>query len=290
MSGAAKEIRTQIKSIGNTQKITKAMEMVAASKMRRAQNRMEASRPYARSIRRVIGHLAEANPEVQHPYMVERQPKRVGCIVVSSDRGLCGGLNHNLFKEVLGSIQDWRGEELEVELTLVGSKAGSFFPRLGLDIASKTTDLGDAPHLDDLIGAVRGMLDRYDERGVDRIYLAYNQFVTTMSQKPVIEQLLPVAPNEEEEDELQANWDYIYEPARPEELLDHVLTRYVESQVYQSVVENIACEQAARMVAMKSASDNAGEMIDDLQLQYNKARQAAITQELAEIVSGADAV
>ena len=288
MSGAAKEIRTQIKSIGNTQKITKAMEMVAASKMRRAQQRMEATRPYARSIRRVIGHLANANPEVRHPYMIERQPKNIACIVISTDRGLCGGLNHNLFKQVVGSVMGWREDGMGVELSTIGAKAGSFFSRLDLELIGKTSDLGDSPHLNDLIGAVRGVLDRYEEKKVDRVFLAYNDFVNTMSQQPRIERLLPIEATDD--DELHDYWDYIYEPRRPAELLDEVLTRYVESQVYQGVVENIACEQAARMVAMKSATDNAGEMIEELQLQYNKARQAAITQELAEIVSGADAV
>jgi len=290
MAGA-KEIRTQIKSIGNTQKITKAMEMVAASKMRRAQDRMEASRPYARSIRRVIGHLANANPDYRHPYLVPRVPKRVGMIVVSTDRGLCGGLNINLFKSVLAEVREWREKGVEVELTLIGAKATAFFNRLDLKIVGQASHLGDKPHLTDLIGSVRSTLDRYDDEDVDLLYVAHNEFVNTMTQQPVMEQLLPVEPSSD--DEMLDHWDYIYEPSSPAallELLEEVLTRYVESQVYQGVVENIACEQAARMVAMKAATDNAGEMIDSLQLEYNKARQAAITQELAEIVSGAAAV
>ncbi|WP_253449984.1 F0F1 ATP synthase subunit gamma [Natronospira proteinivora] len=287
MSGA-KEIRTQIKSIGNTQKITKAMEMVAASKMRRAQDRMEASRPYAKSIRRVIGHLANANPDYRHPYLIPRDPKRVNIMVISTDRGLCGGLNVNLFKSVLGEIREWRDKGVEVELTLIGAKASAFFSRLGLDIVAQTSHLGDTPHLTDLIGTVRSTLNRFDEKEVDLIRIAHNEFINTMTQQPEVQQLLPVEPSDD--DELLAHWDYIYEPKSPETLLEQVLTRYVESQVYQGVVENVACEQAARMVAMKAATDNAGDMIESLQLEYNKARQAAITQELAEIVSGAAAV
>lgn len=287
MAGA-KEIRTQIKSVGNTQKITKAMEMVAASKMRRAQDRMEASRPYARRMREVIGHIANATPDYRHPYLIEREPKSVGIIVVSSDRGLCGGLNINLFKAVLREIREWQEEGVEVELCLVGNKATAFFNRLNIPVKAHTTDLGDSPHISDLIGTVKVMLDRYRDGETDRLLLAHNDFVNTMSQQPAVQQLLPVEPVED--DELRDFWDYLYEPASPEALLDEVLDRYIESQVYQGVVENVACEQAARMVAMKAATDNAEEMIENLRLDYNKARQAAITQELSEIVSGAAAV
>jgi F-type H+-transporting ATPase subunit gamma len=287
MAGA-KEIRTQIKSIGNTQKITKAMEMVAASKMRRAQDRMEASRPYARQIRRVIGHLANATADYRHPYLIEREPKRIGYIVVSTDRGLCGGLNINLFKQALREIRQWRDRGVEVDLCLIGNKAATFFNRLDVDVVSQTAHLGDTPHIEDLIGTVKTMLDRYRERGIDRLFLLSNGFVNTMTQQPEIQQLLPVEPAEDEE--LLDFWDYIYEPASAEALLDQVLDRFIESQVYQGVVENVACEQAARMVAMKAATDNAEELIDNLRLDYNKARQAAITQELSEIVGGAAAV
>ncbi|WP_444996250.1 F0F1 ATP synthase subunit gamma [Aliikangiella sp. IMCC44359] len=282
-----KEIRTKIGSIKNTQKITSAMEMVAASKMRKAQDRMEATKPYAEKIRGVIGHLAMGNTEYKHPYIIEREVKRVGFIIVSSDRGLCGGLNTNLFKEALKSMQEWQQQETEIDLCLIGSKAGAFFNRFGGNVVAKTSGLGDRPTITDLIGTVKVMLDSFDEGRIDRLYLVHNEFVNTMTQAPKILQMLPV--EKQEEDELKHHWDYIYEPDA-KELLDVLLVRYIESQVYQGVVDNIACEQASRMVAMKAATDNAGDIIDDLQLVYNKARQAAITQEISEIISGAAAV
>lgn len=287
MAGA-KEIRTQIKSIQSTQKVTKALEMVAASKIRKAQLRMSASRPYAEKMLRVIGHLAKANPEYQHPYMVEREEiKRVGYILVSSDRGLCGGLNINLFRTMLSTMKSWREKGVEVDLCLIGAKGVTFFRRFGKQVLAQTSHLGDSPHMSDVIGAVKVMLDAYTAGDIDRLYMASNVFHSTMTQKPTLEQLLPVKPTED--DSLPRHWDYIYEP-EASELLGDVLMRYIESQVYQGLVENVACFQAAQMVAMKSASDNAGELIDQLQLVYNKARQAAITQELAEIVGGAAAV
>jgi len=281
-----KEVKTKIKSVENTQKITKAMEMVAASKMRKAQERVEAARPYAQKIRRTIGHLAQANPDFQHPFMVEREVNRVGMIVISTDRGLCGGLNINLFRKVLGELREWDKKNVPVDIVVVGRKAASFFRRLK-DIKAEVTDLGDQPHLEDLIGTIKVMLDDYRNGNIDRLFLMGNEFVNTMTQRPDIQQLLPVP--EDEDEELPDHWDYIYEP-EPAELLESILVRYVEAQVYQGVVENVACEMAARMVAMKSASDNAGDIIDDLQLEYNKQRQAAITQELSEIVAGAAAV
>ncbi len=283
-----KEIRTKIKSIQNTKKITRAMEMVAASKMRKAQQRMQASRPYAQKIRAVIGHLAQAHPEYRHPYLQERAAvKRVGLIVVTSDRGLCGGLNTNLFKATVGAIRDWRNKDVEVDLCLIGQKGITFLKRLG-NVRASIGHLGDAPGITELIGSVKVMLDAFDNGEIDRIDVVYNQFVNTMTQKPSIEQLLPVQADVID-NELQHSWDYLYEPDA-KEVLTELLVRYVESQVYQGVVENIACEQAARMVAMKAASDNAGDLIDDLKLVYNKARQAAITQEISEIVAGAAAV
>ncbi|MGF1642860.1 MAG: F0F1 ATP synthase subunit gamma [Thiotrichales bacterium] len=285
MAGA-KEIRTKIKSIKSTQKITKAMEMVAASKMRKAQDRMAASKPYAQKIRTVISHLAMAHPEYKHPYLIEREVKRIGVIVVSTDRGLCGGLNINLFKKAVIAVKEWREQGKEVEFCLIGTKAQGFFKRLG-DIRSTVTHLGDVPHVDDLIGTIKVMLDAYEAGAIDRIYLVENEFVNTMTQQARISTLVPIEASGE--DELKHYWDYIYEPDS-KEVLDGLLTRYVESVVYQAVVENVACEMAARMVAMKSASDNAGELINELQLMYNKARQAAITQEISEIVGGAAAV
>jgi len=283
-----KEIRTKIKSIQNTQKITRAMEMVAASKMRKAQERMQASRPYAEKIRAVIGHLSQAHPEYRHPYLQEKESvKRVGLIVVSSDRGLCGGLNTNLFKATVKSIKEWREKGVEVDLCLIGQKGISFLKRLG-NVSASVGQLGDAPGIEDLIGSVKVMLDAFDNGEIDRIDVVYNKFVNTMTQDPCVDQLLPVQADEVD-DELKHHWDYLYEPEAKDVLTD-LLVRYVESQVYQGVVENIACEQAARMVAMKAASDNAGDLINDLQLVYNKARQAAITQEISEIVSGAAAV
>jgi F-type H+-transporting ATPase subunit gamma len=287
MAGA-KEIRTQIKSIKNTQKITKAMEMVAASKMRKAQDRMRASRPYAAKMRNVVAHMGKAHPEYKHPYLINRDAKRVGLIVISTDRGLCGGLNINLFKQAVRSMSEWNDQNLEIDLAVIGTKAMGYFKRLGGNVISENSQLGDSPGIDALIGSVKVMLDAYDEGRIDRLYLANNQFVNTMTQSPEVEQLLPVIGDESDE-QLKHHWDYIYEPdAR--NVMDQLLMRYIESLVYQGVVENIACEMAARMVAMKAASDNAGELIDGLQLVYNKARQAAITQELSEIVAGAAAV
>ncbi|HHJ14571.1 MAG TPA: F0F1 ATP synthase subunit gamma [Gammaproteobacteria bacterium] len=287
MAGA-KEIRTQIKSIQNTQKITKAMEMVAASKMRKAQDRMQATRPYAQKMRTVVAHLGRAHVEYRHPYLVEREPKRVGLIVISTDRGLCGGLNINLFKKTVSAMAEWKAQGLEIDIAAIGSKASGFFKRMGGNLVSEATHLGDTPSIETLIGSVKVMLDAYDEGRIDRLYLASNAFVNTMTQNPEVEQLLPVIPDDHDE-QLQHHWDYIYEPdAR--DVMNQLLMRYIESLVYQGVVENIACEMAARMVAMKAASDNAGELIEGLQLVYNKARQAAITQELSEIVAGAAAV
>lgn len=282
-----KEIRTQISSINNTRKITRAMEKVAASKTRKAQDRMAASRPYAERIRQVIGHLANANPEYKHRYLTEREAKRVGYIVVSSDRGLCGGLNINVFKKTLKDMEQFANEGVEIDVCAVGSKAVSFFKNYGGNVTAAVTGLGDAPEAENLVGSVKVMLDAFDEGRIDRLYVVSNEFVNTMTQKPTVEQLLPL--NAEENAELQHHWDYIYEPEAVE-ILNDLLVRYIESQVYQSVVENIACEQAARMLAMKNATDNAGDIIDELQLVYNKARQAAITQEISEIVSGAAAV
>ena len=282
-----KEIRTQIKSIRSTQKITKAMEMVAASKMRKVQQRMAASRPYALRMRQVIGHLAKANPEYRHPFMVEREIKRVGFIVISTDRGMCGGLNVNLFKNTVAAVRPWREKGVEVDFCILGAKAVSFFRRFGGKVLAQATHLGDTPRMDDLIGTVKVMLDAYKDGKIDRLFLVNNVFLNTMSQKPTVSQLLPTEAVEDEE--LADHWDYLYEP-EARELLESVLTRYVESQVYQGAVENAASEQAARMVAMKSASDNAGDIINDLQLIYNKARQAGITKELSEIVGGAAAV
>lgn len=282
-----KEIRTQIASVKNTQKITKAMEMVAASKMRKAQDRMRAARPYADKMRIVVAHVAHANTEYKHSFLEKREAKRVGIIVVSSDRGLCGGLNGNMFRAVLKQLRTWEDDGIEVDMSLIGSKAIGFFSGVKANIVGQVNQLGDAPQLNDIIGAVKIMLDSYEEKGVDRVYLAYNQFVNSMTQAPDIEQLLPLVP--EDTDDFEHHWDYIYEP-EAKQVMDQLLTRYIESLAYQGVVENIACEQAARMVAMKSASDNAGDLIEELQLVYNKARQAAITQELSEIVAGAAAV
>jgi len=286
---SGKEIRTKIKSIQNTQKITSAMQMVAASKMRKAQERMAASRPYAQKMREVIHHLAFAHTEYKHPYLLERNEiKSVGYIIISSDRGLCGGLNHNLFKAVLQHMKQWREQGVNVEYCTIGQKSSNFFKRLKGTIRSQVTQLGDAPSVTDLIGTVKVMLDAYNDGELDRLFLVSNEFVSTMTQSPSVEQLLPVV-SIKEEDMLKHHWDYIYEPdAKP--VLDDLMIRYIESLVYQGVTENIACEMAARMIAMKAASDNAGSLIDELQLAYNKARQAAITQEISEIVSGAAAV
>ncbi|MGH8222073.1 MAG: F0F1 ATP synthase subunit gamma [Woeseiaceae bacterium] len=282
-----KEVRVKIASIKSIQKITKAMEMVAASKMRRAQQRMRAARPYADKIRSVIGHLRIANPNHRHPFLVEREVKAVGMIVVSSDRGFCGALNLNVFKQVLASVRDWQEKSAEMHLCLIGNKAMQFFRRLKLPITASITHLGDTPHIADLIGTVKAMLDLYEEGKIDRLYLLSNRFVNTMTQKPTILQLLPAETVDAAD--LQERWDYIYEPA-PDELISSYMMRYIESQVYRAAIENLACEMAARMVAMKSATDNAGKLIDELQLIYNKARQAAITKEISEIVGGAAAV
>ncbi|EKT53369.1 F0F1 ATP synthase subunit gamma [Providencia burhodogranariea] len=287
MAGA-KEIRSKIASVQNTQKITKAMEMVAASKMRKSQERMAASRPYAETMRSVIGHLALGNLEYKHPYLEEREVKRVGYLVVSTDRGLCGGLNINLFKKLLADMKSWSEKNVQVDLALIGSKAVSFFGSVGGNVVTQVTGMGDNPTLSDLIGPVNSMLQAYDEGRLDKLYVVTNKFINTMSQEPTILQLLPLPPSNDETLK-KKSWDYIYEPD-PKALLDTLLRRYIESQVYQGVVENLASEQAARMVAMKAATDNGGNLIKELQLVYNKARQASITQELTEIVSGASAV
>ncbi|MEN8213234.1 MAG: F0F1 ATP synthase subunit gamma [Pseudomonadota bacterium] len=282
-----KEIRTQIASITSTRKITSAMEMVAASKMRKAQDRMEHARPYADKMRQVISHLSQAHPEYRHHYTIDREIKSIGYIIISSDRGLCGGLNSNLFRKLVGEIREQHDKGVEVVFCTIGSKAQAFFARFGGEILGQATHLGDEAKLEDLIGTVKVMLDAYDDGELDRIDVVYNTFVNSMTQQPTIEQLVPIA--RAEEDELKHHWDYIYEPdAR--DVLDGLLSRYVEALVYHSVIENAACEQSARMVAMKAATDNAGDLIDELQLIYNKARQAAITQEISEIVGGAAAV
>lgn len=281
-----KEIKNQIASIGNTRKITSAMEMVAASKMRRAQDRMAASQPYANQIRKVVGHIANATPEYRHHYLDDRDVKRVGYVVVASDRGLCGGLNVNMFKALLKNMTEWRAKGAEFKFCAIGSKAVGFFRSNGGQVLASKTGLGDAPVASDLIGSVKVVLDAYDAGELDRVYVVYNQFVNTMTQKPVVQQLLPL---QAEDKTGPDHWDYLYEPDA-KELLDKLLVRYVESQTYQAVVENNACEQSARMLAMKNATDNAGDLIKSLQLVYNKARQAAITQEISEIVGGAAAV
>lgn len=283
-----KEIRTKIASIKNTQKITRAMEMVAASKMRKTQNKMLATRPYSLKIAQMIKHLAHANPEYKHEFLVKREVKRVGLIVISSDRGLCGGLNANLFRKTITQLKQWDSENIEFDICTIGTKGTGFFSNLGANVVGQATKLGDSPHLEDIIGIIKIMLDAYSDGSIDELYVVYNEFVNTMTQKPTIDRLLPVIA-EDIEDELKGHWDYLYEPDA-KEVLDGLLTRYIESIVYQGLVENNACEQAARMVAMKSASDNAGNLIDELQLIYNKARQAAITQEISEIVGGAAAV
>jgi F-type H+-transporting ATPase subunit gamma len=283
-----KEIRLKITSIKNTQKITRAMEMVAASKMRRTQDRMQATRPYSRKIAQIIKHLAHANPEYKHPFTIERPVNRVGVILISSDRGLCGGLNANLFRLGLRRMRGWNGENKDVTLSTIGQKGTAFFSSIGANVVAQATRLGDRPHLQDIIGVIKTMVDEYSEGKIDELHVLYNEFVNTMTQRPRLVQLLPIRP-EEIGEERKGQWDYIYEPDA-KEVLDQLLIRYVESIVFQGLVENNACEQAARMVAMKSASDNAGKLIKELQLIYNKARQAAITQEIAEIVGGAAAV
>ena len=284
---SGKEIRTQIGSIKNTQKITSAMEMVAASKMRRAQTRMETGKPYAQRIRNVVSHLANGNPEYKHLYLSEREVKRVGYIIVSTDRGLCGGLNINAFKKAILHSKEQADAGVEVDFCLVGAKASAFFKSVGGNISASVRDLGEQPSIVDLIGSVKVMLDGFASGKIDKLFLVGNEFVNTMTQTPYVQQLLPLKGDESSQS--KTSWDYIYEP-EAKTLLDGLLIRYIESQVYQAVVENGACEQAARMIAMKSATDNAGSLIEELQLAYNKARQAAITQEISEIVGGAAAV
>jgi F-type H+-transporting ATPase subunit gamma len=287
MAGA-KEVRGKIASIKNTRKITKALEMVAASKMRKAQDRMRAARPYAEKVRKIIGHLRQVNLDYKHPFTLERPVTSVGIVVISTDRGLCGSLNLNLFKATLVAIREAQARGNKVYLCVIGSKALQFFRRLsGIEIAASVTHLGDRPHISDLIGTTKVMLDFYRDTKVDQLLLAHNFFVNTMTQKGIVSQLLPI--QTVDKDELQERWDYIYEPDSTA-ILDGILMRYIEAQIFQGAVENVACEMAARMVAMKSATDNAGELIDELQLIYNKARQAAITKELSEIVGGAAAV
>ena len=287
MAGA-KEIRGKIASIKNTQKITKAMEMVAASKMRKAQDRMRAARPYSESIRRIVGHLRQVHLDYKHPFTVERPVQAVGLIVISTDRGLAGALNLNLFKTALAAIKEAQGSNVKVYVCSIGLKAVQFFRRLsGIELTATATHLGDRPHVKDLVGPIKVMLDLYREAKIDRLLLVNNVFVNTMSQKGTVSQLLPLQTIDQ--DELQERWDYIYEPDAAT-VLEYVLGRYIESVVYQAVLENLASEHAARMVAMKSASDNANKVIGELTLVYNKARQAAITQEISEIVGGAAAV
>jgi len=283
-----REIKTKIKSVQNTRKVTRALEMVSASKIRKAQDRMRSSRPYARAMRQVIGHLAQANSEYRHPYLVEREEiKRVGFIVISSDRGLAGGLNNNLFRKMLGEVRQWQDKGAEVDVVTIGQKASAFFRRIKVGMLGSATHLGDTPQMEQLVGVVKVMLDAYEAGTVDRVYLVYNDFVNTMTQRAAFDQLLPLPAADEST--VKHDWDYLYEPDAAT-VLDHVLTRYIESLVYQAVLENVASEHAARMVAMKAASDNATKLIGELNLIYNKARQAAITQEISEIVGGAAAV
>lgn len=301
-----KEIRSQISSIKNTQKITRAMEMVAASKMRKAQERMGASRPYAEKMINVVRHLSQAHTEYKHPYLIDREAKRVGYIIISSDKGLCGGLNTNVFKETVKNMKDWHEQDVEIDVSVIGTKASGFFKRIGGNVVSHAEHLGDEPSLESLIGSVKVMLDAFNEGRIDRLFIVFNKFINTMTQEPIVAQMLPIGASQAEatakrkikyheisDDDSRVNithhWDYLYEPDA-ETVIDALLMRYIESLVYQGVVENMACEMAARMIAMKSATDNAGDMIDDLQLVYNKSRQAAITQELSEIVAGAAAV
>jgi F-type H+-transporting ATPase subunit gamma len=282
-----KEIKNKIGSVQNTQKITSAMQMVAASKMRRTQDRMQHGKPYSQRIRSVISHLANSNPEYKHAFMVAREVKRVGYIVVSSDRGLCGGLNVNLFRKVVRELAELDARGIEVDLGLIGNKAGPFFRSIGGNVIAVMADVGETPSIADLIGGIRVMLDAYSNESIDQLYLASNEFENTMTQTPVVRQLLPLDPSDEEA--YRHRWDYIYEPDA-QQLIEGLLLRYLESQVYQAVIENGACEQAAKMIAMKNATENAEKLIDELRLIYNNARQAAITQEIAEIVSGAAAV
>ena len=285
----AREIRTKIGSVKNTRKITSAMEMVAASKMRKAQDRMQLTKPYAEKILQVMGHLAKSKPEYHDAFMEQREVKRAGFIIVSTDRGLCGGLNANLLRETIHKMRDWRDAGKEIRLCVVGRKGQAFFKRVGGKVLASIVQLGDTPNVSDMIGGVKVMLDAFEQGEIDALHVISNEFVNTMTQKPVMKSLLPLPVSEEDSESLGHHWDYIYEP-EAKTLLDDLLTRFIELQVYQAVVENIACEQAAKMMAMKSATDNAGDLIKTFQLAYNKARQAAITQELAEIVGGADAL
>ena len=282
-----KELRTKINSVKNTQKITRAMEMVAASKLRKTQNRMAASRPYADRIRTVIGHLSEANPDYRHPFLETRDVKRVGYIIITTDRGLCGSLNVNMFRALLNDMREWQDKGVEIDICIIGAKGIAFFRRLKANVVAATSHLGDSPTVADLVGTITAMTDAYEAGTIDRLFLVHNVFVNTMSQAPDIKTLIPVEAADSAD--LQDHWDYIYEPDAVD-LLDNVLNRYIESQVYRAAVENVACEMASKMVAMKSATESAGDFIDELQLVYNKARQAAITQEISEIVSGAAAV
>jgi len=285
---SGREIKTKIKSVQNTRKVTRALEMVSASKIRKAQERMKTSRPYAQAMKQVIGHLAQASTDYQHPFLVQRdEVKRVGYIVVSSDRGLAGGLNNNLFRKTVAEMRDWQDKGAEIDVVTVGQKAGAFFRRVNVNMAASVANIGDQPKLETLIGVIKVMLDAFTEGKVDRVYLVYNRFINTMTQKASFDQLLPLPAAEKQV--ASHDWDYLYEPDAAT-VLEHVITRYIESLVYQAVLENVASEHAARMVAMKAASDNANKMIGTLQLVYNKARQAAITQEISEIVSGAAAV
>lgn len=283
-----REIKTKIKSVQNTRKVTRALEMVSASKIRKAQERMKQSRPYARAMKQLIGHLAQANTDYRHPYLVQREEiKRVGYVVVSSDRGLAGGLNNNMFRKLLVEFRQWQEQGVEVDVVTIGQKASVFFRRIKVGMLASVTHLGDVPTVEQLVGVIKVMLDAYNDGNVDKVFLSYNDFINTMTQRATFDQLLPLPPSDESM--ARHDWDYLYEPDA-ESVLDHVLTRYVESLVYQAVLENVASEHAARMVAMKAASDNATKLIDTLNLIYNKARQAAITQEISEIVGGAAAV
>lgn len=283
-----REIKTKIKSVQNTRKVTRALEMVSASKIRKAQDKMKSSRPYSRLMRQVIGHIAQANTDYVHPFLAERKDvKRIGYLIVSTDRGLCGGLNSGMFRRILADMREWQEKGVEIDVVCVGQKASVFFRRLKVNLLGSITHLGESPKVDQLVGVIKVLIDGYSEGRLDRVFLCYNDFINTMSQKPRQDQLLPLPPSETLE--TKHDWDYLYEPG-PESVLDHVLTRYVESLVYQAVLENLASEHAARMVAMKSASDNATKLIGTLNLIYNKARQAAITQEISEIVGGAAAV
>jgi F-type H+-transporting ATPase subunit gamma len=285
---SGKEITGKIQSIGNTMKVTSALEMVSASKIRKSQDLMNASRPYVRMMQRISGHLSKANPEIRHPFTVEYETvEKVGYLIVSTDRGLCGGLNNNMFKKVMGDMMEWQDKDVGVNVVTFGKKAGAFFKNVNVELMGHVTGLGEQPQIEDLIGPVRIMLNAYRDNEIQRLFIVTNEFVNTMTQKPIIYQMLPLPPTEDEE--IRDIWDYIYEPDA-QTLLDAVAVRYIEGMIYQAVLENLASEHAARMLAMKNATENAGELIDELKLAYNKARQAAITQEISEIVGGAAAV